>query len=67
VAPRSWLRRMLRCLLTPLGVRDPAPASMAGKTKSIMRDIARLLLRASAGPSRADLCQAPLARSGGVP
>jgi len=65
--PRSCLCRMLRCLLTPLGVRDLAPACMAGKTKSITRDIARLLRRASAAPSRADICQAPLARSGGVP
>jgi hypothetical protein len=65
-APRDRLRRRLRSYLTPIRVCDPAPVWMA-KTKSITRDIAGLLLRASVAPSRADVCRAPLATSGGRP
>ena len=59
-APR---RLMLRPRLTPCRACVPARGCMTTKTKSIARDTARLLLRASAAPPRADICQSPLARS----
>jgi hypothetical protein len=65
-APRG-LRRRLRYPLTPFRVCDPARLWMTAKTKSITRDIARLLLRASVAPRRADICRASLATSGGRP
>jgi len=61
------LRRRLRYTLTPFCACDPAPLWMTGKTTSITRDIARLLLRASVAPPWADICRAPLATSGGRP
>jgi hypothetical protein len=57
----------LRFCLTPIRVCSPAPVWMTAKTKSITRDIAGLLLRASVAPPRADICRAPLATSGDRP